>query len=184
MNLSDFGEREGSEQRRFHERRAAAREQHDEQSLAGGAANKLAGGFADEETLSVRFRMAALEALQAPAACGGSGGSGDHTAEFCLVRKKGEKAVEHAVRGFAHGEHAEIGKSAQIELLIGATQGVARNGKTALHGGRGIDGFERAVENLPRELFRVHRIEYRRENKGRSRGMDGRPANCGAKDSP
>ena len=184
MNLSDFGEREGSEQRRFHECRAAAREQHDEQSLAGGVASKFAGGFAGEETVSVRFRMAALEALEAPAAFAGSGGSGDHTAEFFLVRKKGEKAVEHAVRGFAHGEHAEIGKSAQIELLIGATQGVARNGKTALHGGAGIDGFERAVEDSARELFRVHRIEYRRESKGPSRGMDGRPPNCGAKDSP
>src|SRR5262249_33573633 len=85
MNLSDFGEREGSEQRRFHKRRAAAREQHDEQSLAGGVANKFAGGFAGEETVIVRFRMAALEALEAQAAFAGSGGSGDHTAEFFLV---------------------------------------------------------------------------------------------------
>jgi len=140
----------------------------------------LAGGFAGKEAVIVRFRMAALEVLEAGAAVARNSGSGDNAAEFFRVRKNGQQPFEHALRGFADGEDAEIGKDAEVELATGATQGVTRNGKTALDGGAGIDGLERAVEDLARKLFRVHRIEYRRESQGRKSGIDGSLQNCGS----
>jgi hypothetical protein len=72
------------------------------------------------------------------------------------MREDGREAIEHALGGFAYGEHAEIGKMAEVVGAIGAAENVARHRNAAFDGGAGIDRFESAEEDSAGDVFAVH----------------------------
>jgi len=155
VQLLDFGKGEGREQRRLHERGAAARKKDDDQSFRAGAPNQLEGGLSGEKALPVGLGMATHKILKVRAGLSGRRGRRDHATEFAAAREDGQKTIEHRVGGFADRENAQIREAAEIVATAGAAECQGSTGQRTFDGGRRIDGLKRALENPAGNQLRV-----------------------------
>jgi hypothetical protein len=96
------------------------------------------------------------------------------------VREEGREAIEHAVGGFAYGEHPEIGKMAEVVAAIGAAESIARHGDAAVDGGAGIDRCENAQEDSAGEVFAVHGGRFGSIGAESDRGSEGNRVSPGS----